>query len=98
MGWIADHGRRVGVGVGSTVSRGSARRLALLLGTLFVVLVALPSTASADPRQTDLQSIGPSGGNGAFDATWAGASQDGSKVFFVTNESLVAADTDTAGD
>jgi len=97
MGWIADHGRRVEVGVGSTVSRGCARRLAFLLGVCFV-LVAFQSSASADPRQTDLQSIGPSGGNGAPDATWAGASQDGSKVFFVTSESLVPADTDTAAD
>jgi hypothetical protein len=63
------------------VSRGSARRLALLLGVLCLVLVASQSSATADPRQTDLQSIGPTSGNGPQDATFGANSQDGSKVF-----------------
>ena len=39
-------------------------------------------------------SAGEINGNGAFNATFAGASSDGSKVFFVTSEPLVPADTD----
>ncbi len=44
---------------------------------------------------TTLLSVGPSGGNGAIAADFDGASADGSKVFFHTRESLVAADTDS---
>lgn len=47
---------------------------------------------------TTLVSIGPAGGNGSADASFAGASADGSKVFFVTLESLVSADTDSSLD
>lgn len=47
---------------------------------------------------TTLVSIGPEGGNGEVDANFAGASEDGSKIFFVTSESLVAGDTDTSSD
>jgi hypothetical protein len=56
---------------------------------------------------TTLVSTGPSGGNGAFDvcsrltlptACKVDVSQDGSRVFFMTNESLVPADTDTSQD
>jgi hypothetical protein len=43
-------------------------------------------------------SLGPNGGNGASDALFAGATPDGSKVFFETNEPLVAADTDAFPD
>ena len=43
---------------------------------------------------TRLLSIGPAGGSGPFDAEFAGASADGSRVFFVTDETLVSADTD----
>jgi hypothetical protein len=51
---------------------------------------------------TTLISTGPNGGNGANDATFAGASSDGSRVFFTTAEKLVTtgtpADTDSSGD
>lgn len=47
---------------------------------------------------TTLVSIGPAGGSGNADASFAGASADGSKVFFVTVESLVPADTDASLD
>lgn len=40
----------------------------------------------------------PGCGNGAFDADFARSSADGSLVFFVTDEKLVAADTDGAFD
>jgi hypothetical protein len=47
---------------------------------------------------TTLVSTGPAGGNGAFMAIYDGASQDGSRVFFHTAESLVAGDTDGRSD
>jgi len=47
---------------------------------------------------TTLISTGPNGGNGAFAATYSGASQDGAKVFFRTSEKLVTTDTDNAID
>lgn len=47
---------------------------------------------------TTLVSIGPEGGNGEVDANFAGASADGSKIFFVTTESLVAQDKDSSLD
>jgi hypothetical protein len=48
--------------------------------------------------QTTLVSTGPTGGNGTFDVIFAGASVDGTRVFFTTLESLVSADTDTSTD
>ena len=47
---------------------------------------------------TKLVSTGPAGGNGNLDAFYRGSSADGSRVFFVTSESLVAADTDSSTD
>ncbi len=41
---------------------------------------------------------GQIGGNGAFGAGFAGASQDGSRVFFFTAEQLAATDTDAVHD
>ena len=41
---------------------------------------------------------GPAGGNGAVHAYFAGASQDGTHIFFETRESLVSADTDASTD
>ena len=40
----------------------------------------------------------PINGNGAFDASFAGATPDGTHVFFETNEKLTSTDTDTAQD
>ena len=45
---------------------------------------------------TTLVSQGQINGNGAFDAFFSGASSDGSKVFFDTDEQLVSGDTDSA--
>jgi hypothetical protein len=47
---------------------------------------------------TTLLSTGPDGGNGEFNVTFAAASDDGSKVFFVTSESLVEDDVDSSQD
>jgi hypothetical protein len=66
-------------------------------------LVSLDADASMDIYErangtTTLVSTGPAGGNGASSATYLGASQDGSKIFFRTAEKLVASDTDSAQD
>ncbi len=47
---------------------------------------------------TTLRSKGPAGGDGALNASFAGASADGSHVFIVTAEQLVAGDVDGALD
>ena len=47
---------------------------------------------------TTLVSRGQINGNGAFDASFAGSSTDGTKVFFETNERLASTDTDTRRD
>src|SRR4051812_37068490 len=43
-------------------------------------------------------SLGPAGGNDAFNATFERASADGTVVFFSTEEALVEADTDRRSD
>jgi hypothetical protein len=47
---------------------------------------------------TTLVSTGPAGGNGGFDASLAGVSDDGSHVFLATKERLTSADTDSQFD
>jgi hypothetical protein len=47
---------------------------------------------------TTLVSQGAINGNGALNATFEGASSDGTKVFFQTDEQLVAGDTDSTTD
>jgi hypothetical protein len=48
---------------------------------------------------TTLVSVGPTGGNKPFfDTGFDGASDDGSRVFFQTDESLVSSDTDSSQD
>jgi hypothetical protein len=47
---------------------------------------------------TTLVSTGPEGGDGEFSATFAGAADDGSKIFFSTVEPLVVDDTDASAD
>jgi hypothetical protein len=47
---------------------------------------------------TTLISTGSTGGNGAFDAQFAGVSADGTHVFFETKEQLTSADTDGSSD
>jgi hypothetical protein len=47
---------------------------------------------------TTLISIGPAGGNGAFDVFFAAASADGTRVFFETDEQLHDDDNDSAFD
>jgi hypothetical protein len=47
---------------------------------------------------TSLISTGPDGGDGESSAIFAGAADDGSKIFFTTAESLLAEDTDSSQD
>src|ERR1051325_6339369 len=60
------------------------------------VLCAIAASAGAvdDPRQTDLLSIGPTGGNGSLAAIAGGASDNGAHVFFQTAEALTSNDKD----
>jgi hypothetical protein len=66
-------------------------------------LVVSDSDSAADVYErsggaTTLISTGPAGGNGAFEAPFRAASRDGSRVFFETEEALVASDNDTSQD
>lgn len=63
-----------------------------------LLLLALAGDAAANHNVTELLSTGPTGGNGALDARFTGASSDGTRVFFITGESLVSEDTDVNGD
>jgi hypothetical protein len=47
---------------------------------------------------TTLVSTGPTGGNGSFDTFFHDVSADGGRVFFETDEQLVAGDTDSQAD
>jgi hypothetical protein len=70
---------------------------AALLAACAAALV--PGTpAWGNHNTTVVVSTGPTGGNGAVSAQFRGASADGSRVFFQSNEQLVAADTDTRMD
>jgi hypothetical protein len=76
-------------------SPGSRRRrgAAVMIGSLLSALV-LAGSAPAEHRELDLLSTGPGGGNLEIDASFEGASTDGTRVFIETDESLVSADTD----
>src|SRR4029079_8720500 len=56
--------------------------------------------SAGDTKRVSVSQINgnPSSGNGPFDATFGGASDDGTHVFFETQEPLVVADTDSAQD
>jgi hypothetical protein len=73
------------------------KRAAAVLAA-FVMSFATCATASGSHNVTEIVSTGPAGGNGAVSSQFRGASSDGSRVFFQSNEALVAADTDTRMD
>src|SRR4051794_17386859 len=75
----------------------AARWAAVGTGSLLAA-AGLASRASAEHGVLEQVSTGPAGGNGAVAAEFAGASADGSRVFFTTVEPLVSADTDTFAD
>ena len=72
--------------------RGAAAAAGLL------VTAALAAVAWASHDSIELVSTGPAGGNGAATVAYAGASEDGGRVYFQTIESLVASDTDARTD
>ncbi|HYH59460.1 MAG TPA: hypothetical protein VD790_09605 [Thermoleophilaceae bacterium] len=57
-------------------------------------LAALAPAAGADHSVKNLVSTGPAGGNGSVDSDFGGISRDGTRVFFMTGEKLVAGDDD----
>ncbi len=63
-----------------------------------VYMRAYDSSPGIEDFVTRKVSTGPAGGNNAIDAFFVGASEDGSRAFFSTRESLVAEDTDHAVD
>ncbi|MGH2979892.1 MAG: hypothetical protein ACRDLQ_09695 [Solirubrobacterales bacterium] len=69
---------------------------ALLVGVACTLGVVID--AGASHNVTNWLSTGPSGGNGAFDASVEGFSDDGARAFFQTAEQMVAADTDSSVD
>src|SRR3954454_9359551 len=78
----------------------SSRHARLAAAAIVSLLAAgaLAAGVSAEDRVLELVSTGPAGGNGAFDASFSGMSADGTHGLFVTEESLVSADTDGAYD
>jgi Tol biopolymer transport system component len=63
-----------------------------------VYMRAYDSSPGIEDFVTRKVSTGPGGGNNAIDAFFVGASEDGSRAFFSTRESLVVEDTDHAVD
>jgi hypothetical protein len=74
------------------------RKLALFAAVTMMVAGVVVPTGHASHGTTTLVSAGSTGGNGAVNAFYAGSSQDGSRVFFTTAESLVSGDTDADQD
>jgi hypothetical protein len=77
--------------------RGPFASRALAVAVLALAVLGATATsagATGDPRQTDLLSIGPNGGNANLGASWGGHSDNGSHFFFTTSESLTPDDTD----
>jgi hypothetical protein len=102
---------RVSVGANGTGNSSSATAAASFAGSstdgkhVFFdtkeALVPADTDTSTDVYErsgatTTLVSAGAINGNGAFDALYAGASDDGSRVWFHTKEALVAGDTDSS--
>ena len=74
------------------------RRVGAALLAACAATIATGSAAWGNHNTTEIVSTGPNGGNGAVSSQFRGASADGSRVFFQSNEALVAADTDTRMD
>ena len=92
-----------GNGVQSASFAGASNDGSRVLFTTGEQLVSADTDSSVDLYErsggtTTLVSRGEINGNGAFTAGFAGASSDGSMVFFVTAEKMVSADTDSTSD
>ena len=74
------------------------RHLAATVALTALCWLSIAAGADANHSLKEEISIGPSGGNGAVNAFFDGASQDGTHAFFETSESLVASDTDAVFD
>jgi hypothetical protein len=89
------------------IHRIDARGVLLVIGIL-ALTAALAPVAWASDGAIERVSAGPIGGNGAFNAEVAGGyafdtvpsgvSEDGSRLFFLTDEQLVDGDTDSSRD
>jgi Tol biopolymer transport system component len=69
-------------------------RLLVISVAALAALAAMAAVAGGNHSAKDHVSIGPAGGNGVSDVFFDAVSADGSRVFFDTDEQLVAADTD----
>jgi hypothetical protein len=76
----------------------SGGRVRIALFALTLVALATGPAAVANHSATDQVSVGPINGNGSQPAGFGGSSPDGTRVFFVTSEQLVSADTDNSQD
>jgi hypothetical protein len=77
------------------------KRLSVCVAVLSIAAttaLVLGGVAIGNHSLTDRISVGQVNGNGNFNASYAGSTADGSKVWFATDEPLVSADTDTAVD
>src|SRR4051812_29701024 len=74
------------------------KRAFLMAAVLLGLLVWVASPAGANHGPPTVVSLGAINGNGAKAAVHNGNSSDGTKVWFTTEEQLVAGDTDTLGD
>jgi hypothetical protein len=79
-------------------SGGFVARVRFVAVSFLAGVLCLPGMAAASHGSTELISAGPAGGSGATAGVYRGASEDGTRVFFQTTESLVSADTDSAMD
>jgi hypothetical protein len=79
-------------------TRSSKRSSLLFASALAIALATLGGIAGANHDLFQRVSAGEINGNGAFDANFEGVSTDRARVFFLSNEPLVAADTDAASD
>src|SRR4051812_27276675 len=79
--------------------RGPFTRRALFVAALTLLsLAAFSPSAGANHSLQTLVSAGQINGNGDFDSTYGGVSDDGLHDFFTSQEQLVAADTDAKYD
>jgi hypothetical protein len=78
--------------------QGRKRSALLFASALALALATLGGVAGADHDLFQRVTAGEINGNGAFDTHFEGVSADGTRVFFLSNEHLVAADTDAASD
>ena len=81
------------------VKRGYAKRGGFAAGVIVALgLLAAVSANAIGVGSTTQISQGEINGNGAFFASFSGASDDGSRVFFSSNEQLTAGDADASLD